>query len=297
MKKKARQKLPSKKVATAEHLMRAIEVAVEKAPFMGFSPFQTYSDASNRYLLNEAGRPIYRNPENSDADALWRIGHEAYRLLEVKDRQDFLTRYEEFKRSISMWEKLVVEMAADGRIIDKAGIALCSKSLSLTYRTEAEILAYVAQILDQFREAGLADVIDERRGEHLLFACLREIDNAITGMGIDGRGAVASVVSAVNALADAQAELNGSPQFQKVRRKMAYEAAVVRHQKDPKAADKKFVFECYRDWRANPSRYKSKAEFARDMLEKCQHLKSQKKIEDWVREWDAAAKNGTLPAE
>jgi len=196
-----------------------------------------------------------------------------------------------------MWRELLADMADAGRMADQHGKPLNPNLLALKHRTEAEILALTVQIFDQLREMGEIDVVDELRGEHLLFACLREIDNAIIGMELDGRGSVSSVVSAMNALSDAQAELNGSPQLKKVRRRMAYEAAVARHQKDPKAADKKLVFECYREWRANPSRYKSKAEFARDMLEKCQHLKSHKKIEDWVRGWDAVAKSGTLPAE
>ena len=59
-----------------------------------------------------------------------------------------------------------------------------------------------------------------------------------------------------------------------------------RHRRDPKQADKNFVFECYKEWKSRPERYKSKAAFARDMLDKCEHLESQKKIEDWIRLWD-----------
>ena len=41
------------------------------------------------------------------------------------------------------------------------------------------------------------------------------------------------------------------------------------------------------DWKfLATDRYKSKAAFARDMLEKCEHLTSTKKIEDWCREWN-----------
>lgn len=55
---------------------------------------------------------------------------------------------------------------------------------------------------------------------------------------------------------------------------------------DPKQKEKVFVCECWQDWQKNPDRYKSKAAFARDMLTKCEHLISQKKIEDWCREWE-----------
>lgn len=59
-----------------------------------------------------------------------------------------------------------------------------------------------------------------------------------------------------------------------------------RAQNDPRATEKAFVLECWKEWRAEPHRYKGKAAFARDMLTKCAHLTSTKKIEDWCREWE-----------
>lgn len=55
---------------------------------------------------------------------------------------------------------------------------------------------------------------------------------------------------------------------------------------DPKKAEKAFVESCWIHWQENPSNYKYKSDFAVDMLNKCEHLKSQKKIEDWCREWE-----------
>lgn len=56
--------------------------------------------------------------------------------------------------------------------------------------------------------------------------------------------------------------------------------------KDERQVEKAFVRECWKEWRADPARYRGKAAFARDMLDKCGSLKSQKKIEDWCREWE-----------
>jgi hypothetical protein len=55
---------------------------------------------------------------------------------------------------------------------------------------------------------------------------------------------------------------------------------------DPKQTEKYFVRECWGAWQQKPDSYKGKAEFARDMLTKCEYLTSQKKIEDWCREWE-----------
>lgn len=66
----------------------------------------------------------------------------------------------------------------------------------------------------------------------------------------------------------------------------AVNAAVARWKKDPKSAEKQFIHGCWLDWRKTPSRYKSKAAFALDMIGKCEYLTSTKKIEDWCREWE-----------
>lgn len=59
-----------------------------------------------------------------------------------------------------------------------------------------------------------------------------------------------------------------------------------RHKNDPKSKDKDLVLMCWRDWKKNPNRYKSKAAFARDMLTRSQHLESNKVIEGWCRAWE-----------
>lgn len=64
--------------------------------------------------------------------------------------------------------------------------------------------------------------------------------------------------------------------------------AALRHANDPKQQEKSFIYSCWQGWQEKPDSYKSKAAFARDMLTKCEKLKSQKKIEDWCREWEKA---------
>lgn len=66
----------------------------------------------------------------------------------------------------------------------------------------------------------------------------------------------------------------------------AKHGALTRLSKDPKQKEKGFVYECWQLWQQQPSDYKGKAAFARDMLDKCEYLTSQKIIEDWCREWE-----------
>ena len=67
---------------------------------------------------------------------------------------------------------------------------------------------------------------------------------------------------------------------------IAKEASNAKLKKDPKQTEKSFVFDCWKTWQEKPRSYKYKSDFAKDMLDKCEHLESQKKIEDWCRDWE-----------
>ncbi len=67
---------------------------------------------------------------------------------------------------------------------------------------------------------------------------------------------------------------------------MSRKGAEAKLLKDPKQGEKDFVLECWKEWQKHPERYTSKADFSRDMLNKCEHLKSQPKIEQWCRAWE-----------
>lgn len=69
---------------------------------------------------------------------------------------------------------------------------------------------------------------------------------------------------------------------------MARAGAVAHHAADPRQGEKTITFEWWQDWQKHPDKYPSKAAFARDMLKNHDHLKSQKKIEDWCRAWEKA---------
>lgn len=72
-----------------------------------------------------------------------------------------------------------------------------------------------------------------------------------------------------------------------VRSSIGRKGAIAKLARDPKQNEKAFIYQCWQDWQKKTESYESKAAFARDMLTKIEHLKSQKKIEDWCREWEA----------
>ncbi len=70
------------------------------------------------------------------------------------------------------------------------------------------------------------------------------------------------------------------------RREIAIRAVETKLANDPKQKEKTFIFECWQTWQKSPYTYSTKAAFAKDMIDKCEHLRSQKKVEDWCREWE-----------
>lgn len=60
-----------------------------------------------------------------------------------------------------------------------------------------------------------------------------------------------------------------------------------RLENDPRQAEKALVRECWELWQDDPTRYKGKADFARDMLSKFEHLKSSRVIERWCLQWES----------
>ncbi|MEJ5030767.1 hypothetical protein [Comamonas sp. MYb69] len=72
-----------------------------------------------------------------------------------------------------------------------------------------------------------------------------------------------------------------------IRRRDAQAGASGKLAKDPKQLAKQQVRECWDIWRGEPSRYKSKSAFAKDMLSKYEQLESSEVIQRWCREWDS----------
>jgi len=76
---------------------------------------------------------------------------------------------------------------------------------------------------------------------------------------------------------------------------LARKAGIARHKLDPKAKDKRFVKARWDEWQRNPGTYKTLEAFARDMLDKVEHLEGNTQvIARWVRSW---RREVTQPAE
>lgn len=154
---------------------------------------------------------------------------------------------------------------------------------------ECSVLAMLDQ--GEYRDTLRYQIKPERRRELYTMRCLILLDEVV----VDFRNArTSSVGLAISAAMWHQQGVECIPDSSNVRsivlRDLAITAARARHASDPKQADKKEVKECWRLWVEKPSRYRSKAAFARDMLGKYESLTSAKVVEDWVREWERERK-------
>lgn len=121
---------------------------------------------------------------------------------------------------------------------------------------------------------------------------LKEVDAALLSLLCEGYGTASYAVVALDSVNAAEALERGDNIRQTTLSEWGRVARAKSLQEDPRQEEKKFVLECWREWRKLPDKYRSKAEFARDMIDKCEHLVSPKVIEDWCRAWE---KNGSQP--
>ncbi|MCP3019619.1 hypothetical protein [Cupriavidus basilensis] len=136
----------------------------------------------------------------------------------------------------------------------------------------------------------LGDLVQDSRNFLCSIYCvgtLEAIDT--TALNLKSGNAGAAVVSAMEAAEWYNAAirvLSGN----RAQLSMAHHGGKARHRQSNK--EKRFVYECWQDWKSGKTSYPSGSEFARDMLDKCEHIKSVKSIETWLPRW---AKGEDIP--
>lgn len=252
--------------------------------FLAYHPYLTFSDPSNVDFVEPDGKRR-RDSRTPDVAGLFGIGKEAYERLpplkSAKHFDQFLNSYFQF---INGLRPAIAKLESEGKIIIKREAGDLAKIDWAD--AEEHLILWAAWKLFPALRLNAQDETKLLFQEVLLCYALREIDNAIIGADLDGRDAIAAAIEATNALSNAIAIESGSEKLQEARRDLAYRGAIARLARDPKQKEKSFIYGCWQKWQQSLSSYPSKAAFARDMLTKCEHLESQKKIEDWCRGWE-----------
>lgn len=259
--------------------------------FQYYDPYLTYSDPGGDCFIDPMGKP--GRELDFDTHALFRIGKEAFERLTNKEscsKEEFIEGYAAYWSRLDEFRELIREALIQEKLVPKNYKGECL-SIDIKKVHDSQLITICWEMYSAtWNKARAIDEDREVYRELFLFHALREVDNALMGLGYDGREAMVVGIEAANALSNAVAIESGDQHLSDARKRLAYQAAIEKLKHDPKQRDKAFVRDCWEAWQKNLSNYKGKAAFARDMLSKCEHLESTKKIEDWCRLWEAETK-------
>jgi hypothetical protein len=259
--------------------------------FQYYDPYLTYSDPDNECFVDPKGKP--GRELNPDTEALFRVGKEAFTRLTnggAGNRDEFDLWHAGYWASLDEFREMIRELHTRGKLVPTNDKGECLP-IEIKEIDDSQVVSICWQMYSaSWNKAREHDEAKDIFRELFLFHVLREVDNALIGLALDGREAVVAAIGAVNALSNAIAIESGDQHLADARKQLAYEGALEKLKRDPKQRDKAFVRDCWEAWQKNPSNYKGKAAFARDMLNKCEHLESTKRIEDWCRHWEAETK-------
>lgn len=256
--------------------------------FQYYDPYLTYSDPDGDCIVAADGQT--REDLNADTGALFHVGKEAFQRLVAKmecSREEFISGYKGYLQGLQDFRRSILDSQSRGALVFSNG----KQPISVEKLDDDVVVSICWQMYSATRSAAKTDnEVREMYRELFLFHAIKEIDNALVGIALGGSDSIAAAVAATSALANAVAIESGDEHLVEARSRLAFEAATEKYRRDPKQREKAFVRECWEQWQKNPISYESKASFARDMLSKCEHLVSTKKIEDWCRQWEAEAR-------
>lgn len=260
--------------------------------FNAFHPYLTYTNCQ-KLFIGPNGEPSFEGwgesleniEDRDDLLDLWELGKDAFDALGDLPKKEDFTELSDYYRVSIRTLRLTIAQSIIEREIEENSINDDDRQFNRDIDdwsdgTVAELAVQMWQWLPQQGE------LSRRIRISLLFSCLKSIDAVVMAMCIGGDGAVSSAIAAAKSLANFEAFVWGDDSLAIMRSKLAANSAMARHKKDPKQKEKTLVRECWADWQSRPEIYKGKADFARAMLDKCEHLTSQKRIEDWCRMWE-----------
>jgi hypothetical protein len=258
--------------------------------FQYYDPYLTYSDPGGDCFIDPTGKPAEEH--NFATNALFRIAKEAFKHLTNKGpctKEEFNEGYDAYLFVLDEMRESISKLHIEGKLFFKN-----YKGEHLPINIEKLHDSQVFSIYwERYSLTIKTRAVDDDRAmyqELFLFHVLREVDNALIGLKQDCREAMVAGIEAANALCNAVAIESVDEHMANARTRLGYYAVTEKHKHDPKQRNKAFVRDCWEAWQKHPSNYKGKAAFARDMLDKCEHLESTKTIEDWCRRWEAETK-------
>lgn len=244
-----------------------------------YNPYLTFSNVLNTQFVTSINKLEF----DDDIAALFALGRDAFSHLTV-EKSEYC-----FNERMSVYFELIERLrCALKKTRFRYSASATSDEIEKYWDAASDEKVLITVLGDLTRLDMLGDFTPARLRQIFALQALAEIDTAIFmkffGTGI---GTVESAISAAYAVSNATAMELGGRIFEQGKRNLSSRGVKARKEHDPKQREKAFIFECWQQWQKLSAPYPTKAAFARDMLTKCEHLTSQKKIEDWCREWEA----------
>ncbi len=260
-----------------------------------FDLYVTFGQKSDCRFYKADGQPTFNERDAKkiyhSISELFVLGEKAfncldafYRLEDSLNTTEPITLYEtlDIHAQVSKIE-MVDELRKDNVLILNS---LTYKDLPPSKYDLADTYGILGTYLNHY--SSLGKKLDKEKIDEIaicyLIAIFEYIDIVITGM-LSKKYEIGAALIASDCLTNFHLLCNDLD-IQGLRSGIGRQAAEARIKKDPRQQEKQLIKECWQNWQADKSQYKSKAAFARDMMEKVEHLTSAKKIEDWCREWE-----------
>lgn len=264
--------------------------------FVSYCPTRTFSSGnSERLFLDPYGEDCLKGwqieqGKDSSLRGLFDVGAEAYALLHVgvdpsdKSQASFRELFSSFRKAVEELRGAIHSQIIAGSILAVRPDGQPAEKGSILEAEDVEVIKLGRTIVRTFHADD--EMMKQFYVELLCVGCLREIDHAVVALVHNPIDAIESTLIAKEMLDLAKAEGMEDEIKQEFVIRRARKAVAARLAKDPRQGEKERIKKCWLEWRDNPAYYKSKADFARQMLTECEHLTSTKKIEDWCREWE-----------
>lgn len=240
--------------------------SVLEEKFVLYHPYETFDiEHGNWRFYTPEGELLFRGKEEIEEDpgvaALHEMADEVYYTLPyyVDCKAAFDELFGESLKNLEEFRADMMQNDADVRWMDGMSITETPNPVSHMPYFDLVDLAWT------YGNRETEDAVEQLH-QVLAFACLLRVDEALFQYQ-EGESFV------VDAMAAARLREKVETSFlladhSTVRSQIGAKAARARYLKDPKQDAKRFVHECWLEWKKNPSRYARQYDFAVDMMKK-----------------------------
>ena len=203
-------------------------MALPHYQFQMYDPFLSFSNPDNSLFVKVAdGLPV--DPGNTDNDALFRIGRDAYeRLPQMKSKGDFDKEFSSYHDELDVLRMALKELEAMNLL--ETGLSDGTKiELNLETAADGLILAMGWMVHRENRELDTSHEMEQGFIKLFSFLALINIDLVFYANACQKEGAIEATIQAAYAVSNVLAIESGNEMLQEARQNLASKGRLARH--------------------------------------------------------------------